>query len=156
MRCLTKVSRSHNALSTLTIAYWRTAYYGYTVRQIVFSVFNVCSDACRICACQGACLVCACRVCMSILHVAFTCQYECCAACQDVCPQRSIRFADAIQNGESSPTGYFPQAPIFPLENAGEFRPLRRATRGSASGLRKPLKRLERNFNAVRAGCVAR
>ena len=28
----------------------------------------------------------------------------------------------------------------------GEFRPLRRATRGSASCLRKPLKRLERNF----------
>ncbi len=28
-------------------------------------------------------------------------------------------FADAIQNEESSPTGYFLQAPIFPLENAG-------------------------------------
>ena len=70
------------------------------------------------------------------------------------CPQRSIRCADAIQNGESSPTGYFPQAPIFPLKNAGEFRDLRIATRALPSTCELFEKSSTKNFNTVLAGCV--
>ncbi|MBR6716880.1 MAG: hypothetical protein IKI77_00845, partial [Oscillospiraceae bacterium] len=41
----------------------------------------------------------------------------------------------------------FSQALFFPKQNAGAFRPLRRATRGSASGLRELLKKFDQNFN---------
>ena len=50
--------------------------------------------------------------------------------------------------------GGFLQASFFPKLNAGEFRDLRIATRGSASGLRELLKKFDQNFNPVRAGCV--
>ena len=50
--------------------------------------------------------------------------------------------------------GGFSQALFFPKQNALEFRDLRIATRGSASGLRELLKKFDQNFNAVRAGYV--
>ena len=58
--------------------------------------------------------------------------------------------------GQAAPfrKGGFSQALFFPKQNAGVFRPLRRATRGSASGLRELLKKFDQNFNPVRAGYV--
>ena len=54
------------------------------------------------------------------------------------------------------PYGVLSPSPNLPLkERVGEFRSLRRATRALPL-TRKPLKRLERNFNPVRAGCVVR
>jgi hypothetical protein len=85
-------------------------------------------------------------------HVGFARQI---CACPFVCPQRSIRCADAIQNGTSCPFEKvgFSQALFFPKQHAGEFRPLRRATRALPSTCQL-LKKLDQNYNPVRAGCV--
>ncbi len=65
--------------------------------------------------------------------------------------KRGIRFADAIIEW-----GLLSQVPKpAKLLNAGEFRDLRIATRGSASGLRELFEKSSiKNFNPVRAGCV--
>ena len=79
------------------------------------------------------------------VHVAFGCRIY---VCPVVCPQRSIRCADAVIEW-----GLLSQVPKpAKLLNAGEFRSLRRATRALPSTC-KPLKRLERNFYIDIAGC---
>ena len=60
----------------------------------------------------------------------------------NACPQRCIRFADAILEW-----GLLSQVPKpAKLLNAGEFRPLRRATRALPSTCQL-LKKLDQNFN---------
>ena len=90
------------------------------------------------------------------------CQDECPFAC----PQRSIRFADAILNGTSCPFykgGLFP-SPFLPeierwgvslsAESDEGTRTLRYEFAGKLTSTCELLKKLDQNFNPVRAGCV--
>ena len=101
-----------------------------------------CCDACLICACH-VCMFDACQIC------------GCPVACQDVCPRYLLRGCDLEwRNLPLLERGAFSKPLSARNRTLGEFRSLRRATRGAASGLRKPLKRLERNFNPLRTGYV--
>jgi len=86
---------------------------------------------------------------ISVSAYPFACRmYVSACACPFECLQKSIRFADAIWNGESCPfeKGDFLQASFFPKQNAGGFRSLRRATRALPLTCQL-LKKLDQNFN---------
>ena len=94
--------------------------------------------------------VCFCMLeCMSHLNVGMNARLH---VLKEVSASRML-----LRMGQAAPfrKGGFSQALFFPKQNALEFRDLRIATRGSASGLRELFEKSSiKNFNPVRAGCV--